>query len=58
MGALGVYAKISEERKKTLGFKPGCGEQNMITLAPNVYVAKYLLATSKLPRDDAIKILG
>ena len=26
----------------------GCGEQNMVTLAPNVYVAKYLLATGKM----------
>lgn len=34
--------------ERLLQIPTGCGEQNMITLAPNVYVAKYLLATSKL----------
>ena len=31
----------------------GCGEQNMITLAPNVYVQHYLTATDTL--DAATK---
>lgn len=26
----------------------GCGEQNMIGLAPNVYVLKYLMSTNQL----------
>lgn len=34
--------------ERLLQIPTGCGEQNMITLAPNVYVAKYLLATSKM----------
>jgi CD109 antigen len=29
----------------------GCGEQNMISLAPNVYVGKYLLAMGRLRPD-------
>ena len=29
----------------------GCGEQNMITLAPNVAAVKYLAATGKLASD-------
>eukprot|EP00438_Fugacium_kawagutii_P019100 Skav234728 [mRNA] locus=scaffold634:699873:710422:- [translate_table: standard] len=33
---------------RLLQIPTGCGEQNMITLAPNVYVAKYLLATGKM----------
>ena len=37
--------------ERLLQIPTGCGEQNMITLAPNVYVAKYLLATSKLTPD-------
>lgn len=36
---------------RLLQIPTGCGEQNMITLAPNVYVAKYLLATSKMTPD-------
>ena len=30
----------------------------MITLAPNVYVAKYLLATSKLPHGAVMMFSG
>ncbi|CAE7418019.1 CD109 [Symbiodinium natans] len=37
--------------ERLLQIPTGCGEQNMITLAPNVYVAKYLLATAKLTPD-------
>jgi len=36
---------------RLLQIPTGCGEQNMITLAPNVYVGKYLLATSKMKPD-------
>ncbi|CAE7779018.1 CD109, partial [Symbiodinium pilosum] len=37
--------------ERLLQIPTGCGEQNMITLAPNVYVAKYLLATAKMKPD-------
>ncbi|CAE8645547.1 unnamed protein product, partial [Polarella glacialis] len=33
---------------RLLRIPTGCGEQNMIGLAPNVYVAKYLLAMGQL----------
>ena len=41
--------------ERLLQIPTGCGEQNMITLAPNVYVAKYLLATKKM-RPGAISL--
>jgi len=34
--------------ERLLQIPSGCGEQNMITLAPNVYVSKYLLSVDRM----------
>jgi len=36
----------------------GCGEQNMLTLAPDVYIVKYLTISSQLTNDIESKALG
>ena len=36
----------------------GCGEQNMIRFAPNVYVLNYLASTGQLTRDVEEKALN
>ena len=36
----------------------GCGEQNMVTLAPDVYIVKYLSSTSQLTEEIKNKALG
>lgn len=43
---------------RLLRIPTGCGEQNMITLAPNVYVAKYLKATGKMTPDQRERIIN
>merc|ERR1719272_214286 len=42
---------------RLLRIPTGCGEQNMITLAPNVYVAKYLKVVDRLSPDLEEKIV-
>jgi len=44
--------------ERLLRIPTGCGEQNMITLAPNVYVAKYLLAVGQLRPDIRQRIVN
>eukprot|EP00931_Biecheleriopsis_adriatica_P097334 TRINITY_DN7109_c0_g1_i3.p1 TRINITY_DN7109_c0_g1~~TRINITY_DN7109_c0_g1_i3.p1 ORF type:complete len:1657 (-),score=378.22 TRINITY_DN7109_c0_g1_i3:147-5117(-) len=44
--------------ERLLQIPTGCGEQNMITLAPNVYVAKYLLAVGKMRPDLRQRIVN
>ena len=36
----------------------GCGEQNMLTLAPDVYIVKYLTISRQLKGDIEGKALG
>ncbi|MBN3301790.1 CD109 protein, partial [Amia calva] len=36
----------------------GCGEQNMINFAPNIYVLKYLTATNQVKRDIQSKAVS
>lgn len=36
----------------------GCGEQNMLNLAPDVYIVKYLGATDQLTYDIKDKAIG
>ena len=36
----------------------GCGEQNMVTLAPDVYIVKYLSSTNQLTEEIKNKALG
>lgn len=43
---------------RLLRIPTGCGEQNMITLAPNVYVAKYLTAMAQLRADIRQRIVN
>ena len=33
----------------------GCGEQTMITFAPNIYVLRYLTSTSQLTSGSVIR---
>ncbi|CAJ1442526.1 unnamed protein product [Effrenium voratum] len=44
--------------ERLLRIPTGCGEQNMITLAPNVFVAKYLLAVGKMTPDLRERIVN
>merc|ERR1740130_1825379 len=44
--------------ERLLRIPTGCGEQNMVTLAPNVFVAKYLQATGKLTPDLRQRIVN
>ncbi|KAK7492650.1 hypothetical protein BaRGS_00016129, partial [Batillaria attramentaria] len=43
---------------KLLRMPTGCGEQNMIGMAPDVFVASYLSATNQLTSDIEEKALG
>ena len=36
----------------------GCGEQNMITFVPNIFVIKYLTAIDNLKTEDENKAKG
>jgi hypothetical protein len=36
----------------------GCGEQNMVLFAPNIYVLKYLDKTQQLTQKIKTKALG
>ena len=36
----------------------GCGEQNMVLFAPNIYVLKYLNETQQLTQTIKTKALG
>jgi len=36
----------------------GCGEQNMLNFAPDVYIVKYLSISSQLTEDLKSKALG
>ena len=42
--------------ERLLRIPTGCGEQNMITLAPNVYVGGYLRAKGRLSPDVTKRI--
>ena len=44
--------------ERLLQIPTGCGEQNMITLAPNVFVAKYLLARKKMTPELRERIVN
>ena len=39
-----------------VGLPTGCGEQNMVKLAPNIAVLQYLMATNQLSPDLEAKI--
>lgn len=43
---------------KLLQMPTGCGEQNMIGMAPDVFVSSYLKATNQLSSDIAEKAIG
>lgn len=36
----------------------GCGEQNMVLFAPNIYVLKYLNETDQLTQEIKSKAIG
>ena len=36
----------------------GCGEQNMVNFAPNIFVMKYLKKTNSLTGDISLKVYG
>ena len=36
----------------------GCGEQNMIKFAPNIYIMDYLQETGQLTREIEAKAIG
>ena len=42
---------------KLLQMPYGCGEQNMVTLAPDVYIVQYLTATNQLTEEIKSKAL-
>jgi hypothetical protein len=43
---------------KLLKMPYGCGEQNMLNFAPNIFVARYLEVTSNLTPDLEDKVKG
>ena len=43
--------------EKLVALPTGCGEQNMVRLAPNIAVLKYLTATKQLTSDLEAKLL-
>ncbi len=55
-----VLGSVRYSLERLLVLPSGCGEQNMIHFAPNIYVLKYLDFTNQLTdvvRDKAIKYL-